>query len=167
MSNNEAARGRGVVMQPGEGKSYWQPKPANGYTEPKMMPSNTGFGEFSMGYQTIAPSSRVREHSHADQIELLVCFKGHGRVMIDGEPHPLVPGTTCFAGYDVKHEIINESEEEDLVMMWVIAPGGLEDFSATIGRPRQEGEPAPEPFERPADVLAVERELGSDNPAAE
>lgn len=87
--------------------------------------------------------------------------------MVDGEPHPLVPGTACFAGYDVKHEIINESDDEDLVMMWVIAPGGLEDFFATIGRPRQAGDPAPEPFERPADVIAVERELGIDNPAAE
>ena len=29
-----------------------------------------------MGYQTIAPGGRVREHSHGDQIELQICFRG-------------------------------------------------------------------------------------------
>ena len=79
--------------------------------------------------------------------------------MVDGVAHPLVPGTACFLGYDVKHELINETDE-DLVMMWVIAPAGLEDFFATIGRPRAEGDPAPEPFARPTDVVAIERSMG-------
>ena len=37
-----------------------------------------------------------------------------------------VPGTACFLGYDVKHELINESAQDDLVMLWVITPPGLE-----------------------------------------
>ena len=54
--------------------------------------------------------------------------------MVDGVAHPLVPGTACFLGYDVKHEIINEGDDE-LVMMWVISPPGLEDFfRASAGR---------------------------------
>ena len=89
-----------------------------------------------MGYQTIAPGCRVREHSHGDQIELQICFRGRGRVVVDGVSHPLVPGTACFLGYDVKHEIINDSPDEDLVMLWVITPPGLEDFFKAIGRPR-------------------------------
>lgn len=36
-------------------------------------------------------------------------------------------------------------------------PGGLEDFFAAIGRERKAGEPAPEPFPRPADVEAIEK----------
>src|ERR1051325_7841881 len=98
-----------------------------------------------MGFQTVAPGSRIREHSPGDQVELQICFRGKGRVMVDGVAHPLTPGTTCFLGYDVKHEIINESEEE-LVMLWVIAPPGLEDFFRDIGRPRGAGEPTPAPF---------------------
>ena len=39
---------------------------------------------------------RIREHSHGDQIELQICFRGNGRVMVDGIAHPLVPGTACF-----------------------------------------------------------------------
>jgi oxalate decarboxylase/phosphoglucose isomerase-like protein (cupin superfamily) len=101
----------------------------------------------------------VREHSHGEQVELQICFRGRGRVVVDGASHPLVPGTACFLGHDVKHEIVNESAE-DLVMLWVITPPGIEDFFRTIGRTRQAGDPAPEPFARPADVIAIERALG-------
>jgi quercetin dioxygenase-like cupin family protein len=165
MSNAETVRGRGVVIQPDQGASYWQPVPANGHADPKLTPSTTGFEALAMGYQTIAPGGRVREHSHGDQIELQICFRGRGRVVVDGVSHPLTPGTACFLGYDVKHEILNDSPE-DLVMMWVITPPGLEDFFKAIGRPRQAGDPAPPPFARPADVVAVERAMGMNDTRA-
>jgi quercetin dioxygenase-like cupin family protein len=164
--DRDSVRGRAVVMQPGDGPSYWQPVPANGHADPKLFPGNTGFDGLSMGYQTIAPASRVREHSHGDQVELQICFRGSGRVMVDGVAHKLTPGTACLLGYDVKHEIINDSAGDDLVMLWVIAPPGLEDFFKAIGRPRVEGEPAPAPFPRPADVVAVERRLGMNDTVA-
>jgi quercetin dioxygenase-like cupin family protein len=159
MSQPDSVRGRAVVMQPEDGPSYWQPVPANGHADPKLYPARTGFAGHSMGFQSIAPGGRVREHSHGDQVELQICFRGRGRVVVDGVPHALVPGTACFLGYDVKHEIFNESDE-DLVMLWVVAPPGLERFFEAIGRPRRRGDPAPSPFERPADVVAIERALG-------
>ena len=159
MSSAPSVRGHAVVVQPGEGPSYWQPVPANGHADPRLTPALTGFDTLSMGYQTIAPGGRVREHSHGDQIELQICFRGRGRVVVDGMSHPLAPGTACFLGYDVKHEIVNEGSD-DLVMLWVITPPGLEDFFKAIGRPRSPGEPAPQPFARPADVIAIERALG-------
>lgn len=161
----EAARGRAVVMQPGEGPSFWQPVPANGHADPKLTPQGTGFDGLSMGFQTVAPGGRVREHSHADQIELQICFSGKGRAVVDGESHDLTPGTACFLGYDVKHEIVNDGKDE-LVMMWVISPAGLEDFFAAIGRPRAEGDNAPDPFARPGDVVAVERSMGMNDTKA-
>ncbi len=159
MSTTRSARRHATVVQPSEGDSFWQPVPANGHADPKLTPANTRFGELSMGYQTIAPRSRVREHSHGDQIELQICFRGRGRVVVDGVSHPLVPGTACFLGYDVKHEIINEADEE-LVMLWMVSPAGLENFFKAIGRPRTQGAPAPEPFARPADVVEIERASG-------
>ena len=104
---NQEFRGHAVVMQPNEGPSFWQPIPANGHAEPKLFPANTKFDTLSMGYQTIAVGSHVREHSHADQVELQICFKGRGHVNVDGARHELVPGSACFLGYDVKHEIYN------------------------------------------------------------
>lgn len=159
MSDLEACRGHAVVVQPDEGASYWQPKPANGHADPKLIPSVTGFAGFSMGYQTIAPDSRIRAHSHGDQVELQICFSGRGHVEVAGARHELVPGTACFLGPDVVHEIFNDGEE-DLVQLWVIGPAGLEDFFRAIGRPREPGAPAPEPFERPGDVGAIERDSG-------
>jgi len=163
--DREAVRGRALVMQPGDGPSYWQPVPANGHADPTLFPGNTGFDGLSMGFQTVAPGGRIREHSHGDQVELQICFRGAGRVMVDGAAHRLAPGTACFLGYDVRHEIINEGPDE-LVMLWVIAPPGLEDFFQAIGRPRAAGAPAPAPFARPADVVAVERRLGMNDTVA-
>jgi quercetin dioxygenase-like cupin family protein len=162
MSDNDSIRGQAVVVQPGEAPSYWQPVPANGHADPTLYPARTGFGALSMGYQTIAPGGRVREHSHGDQVELQICFRGQGHVVVDGVAHLLVPGTACLLGYDVKHEIVNDGGEE-LVMLWVITPPGLEDFFAAIGRPRTAGEPAPAPFARPQDVTAIERALGMES----
>jgi quercetin dioxygenase-like cupin family protein len=159
MSTADSIRGRATVVQPNEGDSFWQPVPANGHADPKLTPANTRFDALSMGYQTIAPRSRVREHSHGDQVELQICFRGRGRVVVDGVSHPLVPGTACFLGYDVKHEIINETDD-DLVMLWLVSPSGLERFFEAIGRPRTPGEPAPEPFARPTNDLAIERASG-------
>ena len=159
MSTDEKVRGRAVVVQPGEAPSFWQPVPANGHADPTLDPVRTGFDALALGYQTIAPGGRVREHSHSDQVELQICFRGRGRVVVDGQTHPLHPGTACFLGYDVKHEIINEGDDE-LVMLWVITPPGLENFFESIGRPRRPGEPAPTPFARPDDVGAIERAMG-------
>ena len=159
MATVESARRRAVVVQPEDGPSYWQPVPANGHADPKLTPDRTGFPALSMGYQTIAPGGHVREHSHGDQVELQICFRGRGHVMVDGDKHALVPGTACFLGYDVKHELVNDGPD-DLVMLWVITPHGLEEFFKSIGRPRAGGEPAPAPFARPTDVVAIERALG-------
>src|SRR5919197_1544877 len=143
MSDKDTVRGRAVVVQPGEAPSFWQPVPANGHSDPTLTPDNTGWQTLSMGYQTIAPGGRVREHSHGDQIELQICFRGRGHVVVDGTRHALVPGTACFLGHDVKHEIVNDGVD-DLVMLWLITPPGLEHFFEAIGRRRQPGEPAPE-----------------------
>ena len=159
MSEARASAGRAVVMQPADGPSYWQPEPANGHAQVKLRPRETGFDGLSMGTQTIAPGGRVRAHSHDAQFEIQICFSGSGSVVTDGVRHALVPGTMCFLGCEVRHEIVNEGED-DLVLMWIISPPGLEDFFAAIGRPRREGEPAPPPFDRPADAGAIDRAAG-------
>jgi quercetin dioxygenase-like cupin family protein len=166
MSSTQTVRGRAVVVQPGEGPSYWQPTPANGHADPTLFPASTGFPTLAMGYQTIGPGGRVREHSHGDQVELQICFRGRGHVVADGVSHALVPGTACLLGYDVKHEIVNDGPGE-LVMLWVITPPGLEDFFEAIGRPRRPDEPAPAPFARPADVVSIERSLGMNDTRAD
>jgi hypothetical protein len=77
--------------------------------------------------------------------------------VIDGVDHPMQQGTTIFLGRNRMHMFINESAEEEMTFLWLLLPNGLEDFFQAIGRLRHAGEPAPSPFPRPADVLAIEQ----------
>ena len=72
-----------------------------------------------------------------------------------GLVHEVVPGTTVYAGPNVKHKIVNDGDDE-LKLMWTLMPGGLEDFFQAVGRDRKPGEPAPEPFPRPENVEEIE-----------
>ncbi len=151
-------RGAAVVCQPGQGESFWQPVPANGYAEVRVSRRDSPkIAGFSSGIQVIAPGCHIREHQHDANEELLFFFEGSGKVLVNGEEHPIQPGTTAYLGPWNKHKIINDSQA-DLKMFWVLLPGGLEDFFQAIGRPRRAGTPAPEPFPRPENVAEIERE---------
>lgn len=148
-----------AVVQPDEGESFWQPVPASGYAEVRVSHRRCpGLASLATGIQVIAPGCHIREHVHPAQEELLFFFEGQGEAVIDGESHPLRPGTTVYVGPGHRHTFVNTGKS-DLKMSWVMLPGGedgLDDFFARIGRPRRPGEPAPEPFARPDDIEDIE-----------
>lgn len=150
--------GAAFVRQPDEGESFWQPVPANGYAEVRVSKRDSPkIQDFSSGIQVIAPGCHIREHQHGAEQELLFFFEGRGKVLVNGVEHPVRPGTTAYLGPWNKHKIVNDSQA-DLKMLWVLVPGGLEDFFQAIGRPRTPGEPAPAPFPRPENVEEIERD---------
>ena len=150
--------GAAFVRQPDEGESFWQPVPANGYAEVRVSKRDSPkIQGFSSGIQVIAPGCHIREHQHGAEQELLFFFEGTGKILINGVEHPVRPGTTAYLGPWNKHKIVNDSDA-DLKMLWVLMPGGLEDFFQAIGRPRTPGEPAPAPFARPENVEEIERD---------
>ena len=149
--------GAAFVRQPDEGESFWQPVPANGYAEVRVSKRDSPkIQGFSSGIQVIAPGCHIREHQHGAEQELLFFFEGTGKILVNGVEHPIRPGTTAYLGPWNKHKIVNDSQA-DLKMLWVLMPGGLEDFFQAIGRPRRPGEPAPAPFPRPENVKEIER----------
>ena len=149
--------GAAFVRQPDEGESFWQPVPANGYAEVRVSKRDSPkIQGFSSGIQVIAPGCHIREHQHGAEQELLFFFEGRGKILVNGVEHPVRPGTTAYLGPWNKHKIVNDSQA-DLKMLWVLMPGGLEDFFQAIGRPRTPGEPAPAPFPRPENVEEIER----------
>jgi mannose-6-phosphate isomerase-like protein (cupin superfamily) len=156
---SERQRSEVVVVQPDEGESFWQPVPANGYAEVRVSHRrHPEITSLATGIQVIAPGCHIREHVHPAQEELLFFFEGKGEAVIDGRSFPLQAGTTVYVGPGHRHKFVNTGER-DLKMSWVMIPGGdngLDDFFARIGRPREPGEPAPEPFPRPADVEGIE-----------
>ena len=96
---DHADKGSKFVLQPDEGTSYWQPKPANGYITIKVSPENCTSNLVTMGVQVGAPNGCfVREHWHSRNEEILFCFEGHGTILVDGEPHAFVPGATAYLG---------------------------------------------------------------------
>jgi len=149
--------GAAFVRQPDEGESFWQPVPANGYAEVRVSKRDSPkIQGFSSGIQVIAPGCHIREHQHGAEQELLFFFEGTGKILVNGVEHPIRPGTTAYLGPWNKHKIVNDSQA-DLKMLWVLMPGGLEDFFQAIGRPRRPGEAAPAPFPRPENVEEIER----------
>jgi len=144
------------VIGPEGGESFWQPVPANGFVRnlfsDSMVASNN---RFAMGTQTVAPRSFIREHTHDRNEEIIFVVKGRGVARIDGVDHPLEEGSCVFVGHDRKHHFLNP-HDEPLTFLWLFMPGGLDAFFAQIGRPRSPGEPAPEPFPRPENVVEIE-----------
>lgn len=156
------------VVGPEDGESHWQPVPANGFVRCILSGRRIGsVTAFSMGTQTVAPGCHVREHTHDRHEEVIHVTAGHGLARLDGVDTPIAPGATVFIGRDRRHGFVNPGTEP-MTFVWWLMPGGLEDFFAAIGRPREAGQPAPEPFPRPADVAEIERRtvFGWSDPAA-
>lgn len=155
-----AAKKPAFVVPPDRGESFWQPVPANGYAEVRVSHrKDPAVTSCATGIQVVAPGCYIREHVHPAQDEILFVFEGEGEAVIDGTSQPMPQGTTVYIGAGHRHKLVNGSSSHPLKLCWVMIPGGadgLDDFFARIGRPRKPGEPAPEPFARPADSLQIE-----------
>jgi quercetin dioxygenase-like cupin family protein len=155
---SESDRPSALAVQPGDGESFWQPVPANGYVEVHVSRHrNRTVSGFESGIQEVAPGGHVREHAHDPHEELILVIEGTGTAFIEGEPHPMRPGTTVYLAPGHAHRFVNDGEAP-LRFFWVLMPGGLSDFFGAIGRTRQTGEAAPKPFPRPDDVARIEQE---------
>jgi len=150
-------KGQSAVIAAGASPTFWQPVPANGHAECVLSSvSVRAAHQFSMGTQTLPPGGQVRLHAHDTSEEVLYVIAGQGAAEVDGSVHRMAPGTTLYLGHNVPHTFVNDGPA-DLTWVWFFMPGGLEDFFAAIGRPRAAGEPAPAPFERPANVEEIEQ----------
>ena len=147
-----------IVLGPRDGDSFWQPVPANGYVRNLFSQEITG-GEapFSMGVQTVAPQCAIREHNHDAHEEVIFVLDGQGSARIEGKEHPIEPGSCAYIGRGLKHHFLNPNDAP-LSFTFLLMPGGLDKFFARIGRPKTEGEPAPDPFPRPENIAQIERE---------
>jgi quercetin dioxygenase-like cupin family protein len=145
------------VVQPGQGESYWQPVPARGFVEVAIAQRDDDGPRFDAGIQEVSPGCEVRLHAHGANEELILVLDGEGEAVVDGARHPMRPGTVLHLVAGSPHQFINADAKRPLRFYFVLLPGGLRDFFAGIGRPRQAGDPLPEAFPRPDDVEAIER----------
>ncbi|MCF3934802.1 cupin domain-containing protein [Acuticoccus sp. M5D2P5] len=154
--DTSAELGQVFVLGPDDGKTFWQPVPANGQIDIRIAPEFVDQQTpFSIGTQTLPPGGYVREHAHPHHDEALHFISGTGKAVVDGVEYELKPGVTIFVGRNRRHMFINNSEGE-LHWLWFIQPNGLETFFEEVGRPVVPGEPDPTPFPRPDNVLEIE-----------
>jgi quercetin dioxygenase-like cupin family protein len=152
----DGAQGSAHVIGLDEAASFWQPVPANGFVRNILNQKLVGGdANFSLGTQTVAAQCFIREHTHNYNEEIIHLTEGRGIARIDGVDHPLVKGTTAYIGRNVKHHFLNPNDQP-MTFLWLMLPGGLDQFFSEIGRERIPGQPAPEPFPRPANVAEIE-----------
>lgn len=150
-------KGDALILRAPEGRNFWQPVPANGHISVRIAPDLVKMETpFSLGTQTVPPHGYVREHAHPQHDEVLHFISGRGKAVVDGVEHDAEPGVTIFVGRNRRHKFINTGSE-DLHWLWFIQPNGLEHFFEEIGRPMEPGQPDPTPFDRPDNVLEIER----------
>lgn len=150
------SQGDARVLGPDDGAQFWQPVPANGYVRNLFSSGNLACqNRFSIGTQTVAPRSFIREHTHDRNEEIIFVLEGNGICRLDGIDHPLQKGSSVFVGHNRRHHFLNPNDEP-LTFLYIFMPGGLDDFFAEIGREKQPGETAPEPFARPPNVAEIE-----------
>lgn len=149
---------KAIVLGPEDGESFWQPLPANGFVRNLLNTAKTGgTAPFSMGVQTVAAQSFIREHTHDDHEEIIFVVQGRGIARVDGVEHPLEAGSCAYIGPGIKHHFLNPNDEP-LSFTFLLMPGGLDAFFARIGRAKLAGEKAPSPFPRPENIADIERE---------
>ncbi len=149
--------GEAKILGPEEGESFWQPVPANGFIRTLFSDATiASVNKFSIGTQTVAPNSFIREHTHDRNEEIIFVVEGRGIARLDGVDHPIEKGSCVFIGHNRKHHFLNP-HDEPMTFLWLFMPGGLDGFFAEIGRPRSPGEPAPEPFPRPGNIAEIEQ----------
>lgn len=154
-------QGATLVRALDDGQSFWQPVPANGFVRCLLASTEVDAEHsFSIGTQTIAPDGcYVRTHAHDRHEEVIYFLEGEGRVEIDDAETvaAVKPGTIVFLGRNRRHSFVNTADTP-LTFLWLLMPSGIERFFERIGRPRQPGDPAPDPFPRPDNIAQIEAE---------
>lgn len=151
------AKGIVIALSPDDGESFWQPLPSTGYVINKINPYNSPYDSFSTGLQVLEPGAHIRRHAHERSHELLFCYRGTGQADIEGHLHEVRPETMILIGRGLQHKVTNTGSEQ-MRLLWLIAPPGLEDWFRAIGVRRRPGAPMPPPFERPSNVEMIQNQ---------
>ncbi len=143
-----------IFSGPGEGDSYWQPTPTEGWATIKLSPANLASNHVTVVEQVVPPGKRLPAHGHPRNEELKLITTGTGTATVDGVEHDIRPGSLCVTGRWVEHSFLNTGNE-NLTILAIFQPPALEGLIRELGRPRIAGQPAPTPFGAPDDVVAI------------
>ena len=85
-----------------------------------------GSDNLGLGTQQVTRGAGIPIHRHFVMDEAFYVVEGSGIVMLDESRHPFERGGTIFIPKKTWHGFSNPDHE--LLLMWVVAPAGLEGF---------------------------------------
>ncbi|MBD1914071.1 MULTISPECIES: cupin domain-containing protein [unclassified Leptolyngbya] len=136
----EQGKQNGVVLQAGQGKSYWVL--GDLYTF-KTVSQDTN-ATYSLMEMIVYPQTGSPPHIHSREDESFLVQSGEIQFQVDGETIIATPGTFLYSPRGQTHVFTNVSNQPAMVLCWV-TPAGLEQFFMEIGTPADDPTAPPPP----------------------
>jgi mannose-6-phosphate isomerase-like protein (cupin superfamily) len=118
---------RGRVIGPTEGEHLIRNA---GSILVKIDPS-TGSNNMALGTQQVPIRAGIRVHQHHEADEVLFVLEGTGFGLLGDRRLPVERGSAIYVPKSAWHGI--ENPDSDLLLLWVVAPPGLEAFFREVG----------------------------------
>ena len=119
----------GYLLHANEGEMLLRP---TGKIVIKVDP-RTGSTRLAMGTQQLNAGTGIRVHRHEHEDEVLFVQEGGGTAILGDARKTVEAGTTIYVPQGVWHGVENPGNEMHL--LWVVTPPGLEGFFREIGTP--------------------------------
>jgi quercetin dioxygenase-like cupin family protein len=134
------AQSNGIVLQPGQGASYWVL--GDLYTF-KTVSQDTN-GTYSLMEMIVYPQTSSPLHVHSREDESFLVQSGEIQFQINGQTLIATSGTFIYSPKGQRHLFANNSSQSASVLCWV-TPAGLEQFFMEIGTPADDPTAPPPP----------------------
>jgi quercetin dioxygenase-like cupin family protein len=121
----------------------------------KLSPDSFPTRKYMAAIQVIEPGGTLPDHGHGAQDEFLFVYAGRGTVYVDGEPHPIGPGSLVYVGKHRKHGFINSGRTPMKIFFLCVPSAGVEHLMRAVGKRRQPGTRAPKRFPHAADTARI------------
>lgn len=102
-------------------------------------------GGFAVVETLLHPVSAAPAHVHHETDEAVYVVEGHMTVDVGDERLELGEGSFAFLPRGIPHRYLPR-DPGPVRVLWVLSPGGFEDFWREMGTPVQPGEQTPQPM---------------------
>jgi mannose-6-phosphate isomerase-like protein (cupin superfamily) len=89
---------------------------------------------------SLKPGEDIGSEVHEDTAQFIRVDKGDGKAIIGGKEYPMKDGDCIIIPAGVEHNVINESDSEDLKIYTVYSPGVHEDGKIDENKPNEVNE---------------------------
>ena len=123
-ASTHAALPPGFVLAPGDGEHLVHFRDGGDICiKLSQVPGST---DLSMGTQQVKVGTGIPQHRHVAMEEAFLVLQGRGAVWLAEEMHSIEAGSFIFIPRMTWHAF--ENREQELLLLWLVTPPGLEAF---------------------------------------